>query len=149
MTRRATPPLVDAVDGGGGLSDQTASPTAIALATRAAIHRSVVRLPPGSDTAAGVNASSSRSMRVSPMSRRRRLGSFSRQRASARRTASGVVAGRALQSGARSTMAAKVSVSVPRPNTARPVSISYSTHPKAHTSDRLSTFAPRACSGLM
>ena len=52
------------------------------------------------------------SIRASPMSRSRRFGSFSRQRRSSRRTAAGVAAGRAVQSGSRSRIAAIVSETV-------------------------------------
>jgi len=46
-------------------------------------------------------------------------------------------------------MAANVSATVARPKARRAVNISYNTQPKAHTSLRLSTPSPRACSGLM
>ena len=61
----------------------------------------------------------------------------------------GVCAGRALQSGSRSRIAAIVSETVSPRNAGRPVSISYSTQPNAQMSVRLSTAFPRACSGLM
>jgi hypothetical protein len=44
---------------------------------------------------------------------------------------------------------ASVSLSVGAANSRFPVSISWSTTPKAHTSARLSTGWPRACSGAM
>jgi len=58
------------------------------------------------------------------MSRRRRFKSFSMQRRRRRRTPLGVESGRALQSGSRSTMAARVSVGISPAKGARPVSIS-------------------------
>ena len=61
----------------------------------------------------------------------------------------GVCAGRALQSGSRSRIAAIVSEIVSPRNAGRPVSISYNTQPNAQMSVRLSTGFPRACSGLM
>ena len=67
---------------------------------------------------------SSISTRASPMSRSRRFGSFSRQRASRRRIEAGVVAGSAVQSGSRVTTAARMSVTVSPANATRPVSIS-------------------------
>ena len=44
---------------------------------------------------------------------------------------------------------ANVSETVSPLNARRPVSASYSTHPRAQTSVRVSTACPRACSGLM
>ena len=61
----------------------------------------------------------------------------------------GVCAGRALQSGSRSRIAAIVSETVSPRNAGRAVNISYSTQPNAQMSVRLSTAFPRACSGLM
>jgi hypothetical protein len=46
-------------------------------------------------------------------------------------------------------MAASASDAVEPGKARRAVSISYKTHPKAHTSVRRSTGSPRACSGLM
>ena len=63
--------------------------------------------------------------------------------------ARGVAAGSARQSGSRSRIAATVSDTVSPANARRPVNISYSTHPNAQMSVRLSTGWPRACSGLM
>ena len=97
----------------------------------------------------GSLAASSISMRASAMWWKRRPGSFSRQRRTARRTPAGTVGGKRFQSGARSRMAASVSAVVAAPNAARPVNISYNTQPKAQTSLRLSRLWPRACSGLM
>ena len=51
----------------------------------------------------------------------------------------GVAAGSADQSGSRSRIFAIVSETVSPGNARRPVSISYSTHPKAQMSPRLST----------
>ena len=61
----------------------------------------------------------------------------------------GVSAGSDVHSGSAPTTAARVSVTVSRPNADEPVNISKSTHPKAQMSVRLSTGWPRACSGLM
>ena len=94
-------------------------------------------------------AVSSISIRASPMSRWRRLGSFSRHRCSSRTMLSGVPAGSAVQSGDLSKIAAVVSATVSPRNTARPVSSSNSTQPNAQMSLRLSTTWPRTCSGLM
>ena len=58
------------------------------------------------------------------MSRSRRFGSFSRQRASSRLIDAGVAAGNVVQSGSRVTTAAMMSVTVSPANAARPVSIS-------------------------
>ncbi len=64
-------------------------------------------------------------------------------------TPAGVWSGSAAQSGSFDRTETSVSLTV-SPSKARfPVSISYSTHPKAQTSVRLSTALPRACSGLM
>ena len=60
-----------------------------------------------------------------------------------------VASGSADQSGVRSRIDTMVSGSVSPGNATRPVNISYSTQPNAQISDRLSTFLPRACSGLM
>jgi hypothetical protein len=83
------------------------------------------------------------------MSRNRRLASFSRHHSSRCRTVPGVDGGSWSQLGACDTTAAKVSVTVARPNAAWPVSISYNTQPNAQMSARESTACPRACSGLM
>ena len=58
------------------------------------------------------------------MSRTRRFGSLSRQRASNRLIDAGVAAGKPVQSGSRVTTAAMMSVTVSPANAARPVSIS-------------------------
>ena len=89
------------------------------------------------------------SIRASPMSRSRRRGSRSRQRASRWRIARGVVAGRRAQSISARSTSASVCVAVSPSNSRRFDSISNSTTPKDHTSARLSTTAPLACSGLM
>ena len=57
--------------------------------------------------------------------------------------------GHALQSGSRVKTAAEMSEIVSPVNTRLPESISESTQPKAQMSERLSTFFPRHCSGLM
>ena len=76
--------------------------------------RSVLARPESSASrVVGARASvSSMSSRASPMSRKRRFASFSRQRWSSRRTLTGVCAGRAFQSGSRSRIAAIVSGTV-------------------------------------
>ena len=61
----------------------------------------------------------------------------------------GVSAGSALQSGSSRSTAATASDTERPGNAGRAVSISYSTHPKAHTSVRPSTSSPVTCSGLM
>ena len=61
----------------------------------------------------------------------------------------GVGAGRTLQSGSCSRIAAIVSEAVSPGNAGRAVNISYNTQPNAQMSVRLSTALPRACSGLM
>ena len=83
------------------------------------------------------------------MSGSRVRGSLRRQRLSSSRTARGVRAGSASRSGSRVTTAAITSVTVSPANRERPVSISHSSTPKDHTSARLSTGLPRACSGDM
>ncbi len=88
-------------------------------------------------------------MRASPISRNRRLRSFSRQRRISRVTLAGTAAGTAVQSGSLVNTEASVSDNVSPPNARRPVSISNSTQPNAHTSVLRSTDCPRACSGLM
>ena len=76
------------------------------------------------------------------MSRSRCFTSFSRHRCSRRRTASGVPAGSRFQSGSRPRIAAIASGTVSPANARRPVSISYSTHPNAQMSLRLSSSLP-------
>ena len=61
----------------------------------------------------------------------------------------GTAAGSARQSGSVWMTAASTSVIALPLNGCVAVSISYSTHPNAHTSDRLSASRPFACSGLM
>ena len=63
--------------------------------------------------------------------------------------AAGVCSGSAAQFGSSLRIATSVSVTVSPSKALFPVSISYSTHPNAQTSARLSTGLPRACSGLM
>jgi hypothetical protein len=100
----------------------------------------------GIDAATGESAESNR---TSPMSCKRRFGSLARHSSMTRRTALGVDAGSCVQSGSRSSTTAIVSDMVSPPNARRPASISYSTHPDAQISVRLSTTLPRACSGDM
>ncbi len=92
---------------------------------------------------------SSIAMRASPMSRSRSRASLRRQRRRSRVRSEGAPAGRALQSGSLLRTEASVSVTVASENVPRPVIISSRTQPKAQMSLRLSTTAPRACSGLM
>src|SRR4029078_1119317 len=73
--------------------------------------------------------------------------SFARQRLSTVRTAIGTPGGSALQSGSSREIETMVSVMSSPPNAHFPVSISHKTHPKAHTSQRLSAGRPFACSG--
>ena len=83
------------------------------------------------------------------MSRRRFLGSLvetTEQQAPDRRRGR---SGSADQSGSRSRILAIESEIVSPAKATRPVTISYSTHPKAQMSVRRSTPSPRACSGLM
>ena len=61
----------------------------------------------------------------------------------------GVLAGSVAQSGSRVSTSASVSDTVAPANRRCPVSTSHSTTPNAHTPARLSTAAPRACSGAM
>ena len=61
----------------------------------------------------------------------------------------GVSVGSASGSGSCVTTAAITSVTVPPEKSVRPVSISHTSTPNAHTSARLSTGFPRACSGAM
>ena len=98
---------------------------------------------------ASATRSGSRPTRASPMSRRRSLGSRSRQRSSRRRTAPGVSDGRPAHCGSRVRTAASTSLTVSPSKSFRPVSISKSTTPKAQMSARRSTAFPRACSGDM
>ena len=87
--------------------------------------------------------------RASPIACSRRFGSFSRHRRSSRRSPKGAGAGNASQWGSFiMTDASVMELSSPA-KARRPVSISYSTHPNAQMSVRLSTACPRACSGLM
>ena len=88
-------------------------------------------------------------VRASTILCRRCGASFWRQRRNKSRMLGGVERGNTFQSGSRSKIAAIVSEMVPRANGDRPTHISYNTHPNAHTSVRLSTISPRACSGLM
>jgi hypothetical protein len=96
----------------------------------------------------GASACSS-AMRASPMSRRRSLGSRSRQRAIRRRSDGGTAGPSDCTSIGRVSTAAIVSEIVSPSKSSLPVSISWRTAPKAQMSARLSTGRPRACSGLM
>jgi hypothetical protein len=102
-----------------------------------------------SSTVDGAFNASSISSRASAAESRRRLRSFSRQRRSRRRIDGGVSAGSSAQSGSRINRNASVSDTSSPSNARLPVNISYKTTPKAHTSLRLSTGWPFACSGLM
>ena len=110
----------------GGLRVHQAAPTAetiMASASPAARVRGLGHPAAGVTTAGGVSKSSSAAA-ASAMSRSRRFGSLSRQRATSRRTAMGVAAGSADQSGSRSRIFASVSVTVSPGNARRPASIS-------------------------
>ena len=87
--------------------------------------------------------------RASAASRSLRLGSFCKQRRSRDRTTLGVSAGSAAHSGSVFNTSLITSTALVPSNARRPVSISYSTQPKAQISARLSTALPRACSGAM
>ena len=94
-------------------------------------------------------AIASSSIRASPMSRSRRFGSRSRQRARSFRSRSGVAAGSAPRSGSRIITRPSVSCSVSPANICWPTSISQTTTPNDQMSARLSTVFPFACSGDM
>ena len=92
-----------------------------------------------------VSGTASSSGIASRMSRRRCFGCFIRQR----RKRGCALAGIRFQSGSPFSTAARMSDVVSLWNGRFPVSISNSTQLKAQMSARLSTAAPRACSGLM
>ena len=94
-------------------------------------------------------AAASTSASASPISRRRRLGSFCRQRRINQATRSGVTTGSEARSGSRVITAASTSATDSPSNVRRPASISFSTQPNAQMSARLSIAFPRACSGAM
>ena len=98
---------------------------------------------------AGSAGYSSRTMRASPISRNRSLGSRRRQRRNIVRMLAGITGGSAAQSGSPRNTAASVSLMSSASNARFRVSISYSTHPNAQMSLRLSAGRPLACSGLM
>ena len=97
----------------------------------------------------GCAVDASSATRASPMSRSRRSGSRSRQRASNCLMCCGVSGGSLLQSISPRSVAARLSESVSPRKTCSPVSISNTTTPNAQMSARLSAGLPRACSGLM
>ncbi len=86
--------------------------------------RRVIRAGFCKSACAGLDSASSSSRRASPMSRNRRLGSFSRQSRSRRRTCGDAAAGSFVQSGSRSRIAAIVSDDVSPANALRRVNIS-------------------------
>lgn len=90
---------------------------------------------------------SSISSRASAIARKRLVSFFSKHRRSKRRTDSGVSGARRLQSGSFESTLARISLVVAAANAGRPVSISNSRQPKAHTSDRASAVCPLTCSG--
>jgi len=94
----------------------------------------------------GISESSSA---ASAISCTRRRGSFRRQRSRRRRRSRGVEGGSRRQSTSSRRIDARTSETLRPSKGRRPVSISYSTQPKAQTSVRLSTSSPRTCSGLM
>ena len=103
-----------------GHTPEAASPTITIAATAnpAAVHakgRTRGAAATGDGSAMGSRIASSISSRASPMSRSRRFGSFSRQRASRRLIGAGVVAGSAVQSGSRVRTAARTSLIVSPP----------------------------------
>ncbi len=87
--------------------------------------------------------------RASPMSRRRCFGSRMRQSRMSVRRRGGTASGRDVRLTSRVSTAASVSETSSASNRRRPVSISYTTTPKAQMSARLSTARPLACSGAM
>ena len=120
------------------------SPTMRPIISRpdSAVHSATRTGCVGLDQATCASVWPSSSSRASPMSRRRRFGSFSRQRCNNRRIVDGVVPGSADQSGSRSRMAAIVSATVSPANAAWPVSIAHTTQPNAQMSVRLSARLP-------
>lgn len=150
---------------GGGVSRKyrttgTASTAANKAATANAVHaRPAAREAMGAEATAGVSVvgscscapltSSSSCTRASPMDCSRARASFFRQRPSSRRNPTGVADGNADQSGSLLITDTKVSAKSSPGKALLPVSISYSTAPKAQTSARRSTTRPFACSGLM
>ncbi len=135
--RRATAPAVRTTPASAGQKRATSEGRPIGAAAA-----------PLRSTTAGDSGSSS-SRRASPMALSRRRGSFSRQRRSRRRRGRGRSAGSASQStSSLITLASVTEMSSPS-KARRPVSISYSTTPKAQMSARRSTALPRACSGAM
>src|SRR5262249_36532878 len=94
-------------------------------------------------------AASSISSRATPISDRRCFRSLARHLRNGLWIDGGVPDGRADQSGWVFSTAASVSETVSPSNSWRPVSSSYNTAPNAQMSARLSTAAPRACSGDM
>ena len=99
--------------------------------------------------AGSARAGSSITKSAVEMSAIRRLRSFSRHRWISVRIATGISGGNAVQTGSLLSTEASVSLTSSPSNARRPVSISYSTQPNAHTSDRLSASRPLACSGDM
>ena len=153
----------NSTDGAGGGTIQTAGPTATtAMTTAAPASPTQYRFHPppapvGAPSAAGgavtFRAGSSKPpsspSRTSPMSRIRSLGSFCRQRRRTPDTAGGTSTESVAQAGSVLITSARMPVTSSPANARRPVSISKSTAPNAHTSVRLSTIRPRACSGDM
>jgi hypothetical protein len=111
----------------------------IASTPAATAHGSTPRRGTGGS---GISSSSNRALLIW-LNRWR--GSLTRHSCNSRRT----LAGTASRSGSFVSTAASVSDTVALSNNRRPVSISYSTTPKAQMSARRSTFCPRACSGAM
>jgi hypothetical protein len=126
-----------------------AATTAAPIGSNSRRHNATRGRGAGTASIAGAVSDSSISNRASAMSASRRRRSRSSDRRSNRRMAGGVAAGNASQSGSPRKTAANVS-DTSSPSKARlPVSVSYRTQPKAHTSLRLSASLPLACSGLM
>ena len=132
--------------GRSGVTTSQATPATTSPATKASAWPFART---GTSPESAASASPARTTRASPTSRSRTRGSFCRQRRSRRRTSAGTAAGSSDQSGSRSTIAARTSVSDSPAKTRRPVRHSYITHPKAQMSVRRSTGLPRACSGDM
>ena len=140
-------PSTDGADSVGERQTAVNQPSPAPARSAAASARDHSR-PDGAAGRTGSPCCPSVSIHASPMSRRRRRGSFSRQRFTSRRSAGGVTAAAppnpALDRGWRP---ADRSSSYRRTPGGTPAS--RRGQPKAQMSVRLSTLCPRACSGLM
>ncbi len=137
---------------GSGRPSRPRPAASAATAASSAARRRRPAAGPGLAPAAGRSGSSNapnRPSRTSATSRRRSAGSFARQRRSTPDTARGTSADSDPQAGSDLMTSARMPVTSSPSNALRPVSISYTTAPSAHTSVRRSTGRPRACSGDM